>query len=96
MTIYWTERARSDLRAIYEYIARDSRLYARRMVSRIKKAVQRLRRFPESGSYVPEWARQDVKEIYVGDYRIIYRLRTDGVEILTAFHGARRLPGNVD
>src|SRR5947209_8208244 len=28
--IFWTEQARADLRAVHAYIARDSRVYARR------------------------------------------------------------------
>jgi plasmid stabilization system protein ParE len=63
------------------------------MVNRIKKAVGRLRRFPESGSWVPEWDRPDIREIFVGDYRIIYRIKPERVEILTVFQGARRLRG---
>src|SRR5947209_1547262 len=92
--IQWTESARADLRAIYAYIARDSRVYARRHVNRIKRAVERIRRFPESGSVVEEWNRPDVREIFVGDYRIVYRFRTLVIEILAVFHGARRLPGS--
>src|SRR5438309_10495342 len=89
-SLYWTEAGGADLQAVHEYIARDSQVYARRMVNRIKKAVGRLRRFPESGSWVPEWDRPEVREIFVGGYRIIYRIKPQRVEILTVFHGARR------
>ena len=90
--IRWTESARADLRAIHAYIARDSQLYARRTVERIKLAVGRLRRFPRSGGQVPEWDREDLREIYFGNYRVIYRVRTKQVEILAVIHAARRLP----
>jgi toxin ParE1/3/4 len=92
MPIYWTTSARTDLRAIYAYIARDSSIYARRMMSRIKSKVERLKRFPESGSGVEEWDRDDIREIYVGNYRVIHRVFPDRVEILTVIHGAQRLP----
>ena len=89
--IRWTDGARADLRAIHAYVARDSRVYARRLVDRIRKSVLRLRKFPESGGRVLEWDRPDVREIPVGNYRAIYRLRNNTVEILTVIHGARLL-----
>jgi addiction module RelE/StbE family toxin len=94
MTIRWTESARADLRAIHAYIARDSRVYAKRMVERLRKAVDRLRRFPGSGTLVPEWDRPELREIVVGNYRVIYRLKERCVEILTVIHAARHLPGD--
>ena len=51
-----------------------------------------LLRFPESGRVVPEIGREDVREVFLHSYRIIYRLRGGGVEILTVHHGARRFP----
>jgi toxin ParE1/3/4 len=72
-TIRWTEAARGDLRAIHAYIARDSRAYARRVLDRLRKAVERLSRFPESGAQVLEWDRPDLREIVVSKFRVIYR-----------------------
>jgi addiction module RelE/StbE family toxin len=91
-TLQWTETARADLRAIYAYIARDSRVYAQRLIERIKKAAEDLRRFPELGAQVPEWDREGYRERLVGNYRVVYRLRANTVEILTIVHGARQLP----
>jgi addiction module RelE/StbE family toxin len=94
MTIRWTESARADLRAIHAYIARDSRVYAKRMMERLRKSVGRLRRFPGSGTVVPEWDRPELREIVVGNYRVIYRLKERCVEILTVIHAARHLPSD--
>lgn len=46
---------------------------------------------PRSGRVVPELGRDDIREIFVQSYRIIYRARPDTVEILTVHHGARVL-----
>lgn len=94
MTIRWTETARADLRAIHAFIARDSRVYARRMVSRIKTTVERLRQFPASGASVLEWNRPELREIVVGNYRVIYRLGDRVVVILTVIHAASQLSDN--
>lgn len=94
--IEWTDPARADLRSIRIYIARDSPQYAQRMTARIRKAVDGLRRFTEAGSLVSEWDLDNVREIYVSSYRVIYRIRQTCVEILTVIHAARQLPGSPD
>ena len=90
--IDWTQRARGDLRAIHTYIARDSKRYADGVISRIKARTRRLSAWPLSGSIVPEWNTPDLREVYSGQYRVIYRVEKDRVLILTVLHGARQLP----
>ena len=90
--IQWTEPAREDLRQIHSYIVRDSRQYASRMIARIKKAVQGIRRFPLSGARVDEWDQEDLREIFVDNYRVIYRVTDDVILVLTVVHGSRLLP----
>lgn len=92
--IQWTETARADLRALHAYIARDSQHYAGRTVERIRRAANRLRRFPGSGTKVLEWDRDDLREVLVGSYRIIYQWDDRRVRILTVIHAARQLPGD--
>lgn len=41
---------------------------------------------------VPEWQQRSVREVIVGAYRVIYRLRRQQVEVLTVIHGAQILP----
>jgi len=40
---------------------------------------------------VSEIGRDDIREIILGNYRVIYRITPDEVEILTIYHGARLL-----
>jgi plasmid stabilization system protein ParE len=49
---------------------------------------------PHSGRAVPEYDDHDrYRELIVGSYRIIYRLESSTVDILTVFHTSRILPG---
>lgn len=61
------------------------------MVERLRKAVERLKRFPGSGARVHEWDRPDLREVVVGNYRVVYRLKESVVEIITVIHAASRL-----
>ena len=90
----WTTPALTDAEAIRDYIARDSPRYAADLMARLVGAVERLAQFPESGRKVPELDRPDVRELIVGNYRVVYRLVRQGevVEIAAVVHAARRFP----
>jgi toxin ParE1/3/4 len=60
-------------------------------IKRLQSSVNRLRKLPESGQIVPETGNPNIREIFHGSYRIIYRIHLDRLDILTVFHGARLL-----
>ena len=92
MVIEWSRRARTDIRDLKAYIAKDSPYYARRFVERIIASVERLAEFPKIGRTVPEAeGRDDVRELIYQGYRIIYLTRPDRVFIVTIMHGSRDL-----
>ncbi len=90
--VRWTEQAVGDLQAIRQYIERDSPRYGRLVAERLFEATSRLEAFPHSGRIVPELGRDDVREISVGEYRIVYRLESDAVTLLTVFRSSRLFP----
>jgi addiction module RelE/StbE family toxin len=90
--VRWTEQAVADLRSIREFIERDSPRYGRLVAERLYDATSQLELFPRSGRVVPELSRDDVRELIVGDYRIVYRLDNDVAVLLTVFRGSRLLP----
>ena len=92
ISLWWSRRARLDVRRIGDFIACDKPEAAARWVERITEAVGRLTLFPGSGRTVPEVGRDDVREIVLDGYRIIYQIRENMVIILTVFEGHMRLP----
>jgi toxin ParE1/3/4 len=87
--VLWAPQAIRDVEAIRAHVARDSAQYADLVAERIVAAVERLQEHPRSGRVVPELGDESIREIIHGNYRIVYRLRHDVVEIATVFHGAR-------
>ena len=86
----WTDQAIKDLNKIAEYIAIDSQRYAKVQIKRIRTKAQTLTQFPMSGRIVPEINRDDVRELILGNYRIIYKkVSANRIDILTIHHGAR-------
>jgi len=90
--IVWAPQALEDVQAIRDYLSRSSIDYANLIVELIVTAVGRLERHPRSGRIVPEVGLPSLREVIVRDYRIVYQLRRNVVEILTVFHGARAFP----
>jgi toxin ParE1/3/4 len=52
--------------------------------------------FPERGRKVPEFDRADIREILVGNYRLIYLLAPTTIIIVTILHTSRDLDGLLD
>jgi toxin ParE1/3/4 len=90
--ILWSPQARRDLEAVRAYIAEDSAHYADLVVRRIFAAVERLERFPESGRIVPERGTANVREVIVKPFRVVYRVRSGTVEVVTVFRSSRLFP----
>ncbi|HEC98486.1 MAG TPA: type II toxin-antitoxin system RelE/ParE family toxin [Nitrospirae bacterium] len=92
--IKWTPQSLDDIEAIANFIARDSSYYARMFTIKVFEAVDRLELFSESGRIVPELNRKEIREVFFGNYRIIYRIKDELIEILTVYHSARLLDVN--
>ena len=95
MRAHWTNTAIEHLLAIYEYIARDSRVYAQRMVDRLTQRSEQIAGFPLSGRMVPEYEAEDIREMIEKPYRIIYRIKPDQIDVLAVIHCAKLLPEEI-
>ncbi|WP_347275025.1 type II toxin-antitoxin system RelE/ParE family toxin [Candidatus Kuenenia sp.] len=92
--VTWTDQALDDLDSICLFIARDSIQYAKLFAIRAFETTDRLELFPKSGRVVTEINREDIREIILGNYRIIYRIVAEEVEVLTVHHGAKPVEFN--
>lgn len=94
MSITWSDVAEADLDQLYDYIARDVPYYAEQFIDRLIEAVGVLKDHPLLGRRVPEADdREDVRELILQGYRIIYLVRPEHVHVLTIIHGSRDLAG---
>jgi len=90
--IAWSRRALQDVEGIAEHIAADSPTYAGIVVKKIMSQTRMLAQFPCAGRKVPEFDDENIRELIVYSYRIIYRLQEDEVVIAAVIHGKRILP----
>jgi len=89
--VRWTPQAADDLEAICLFIARDVPQVAAAFAARILRATEQLAHSQRLGRIVPEFGIESLREIVVGSYRVIYRIRRQDVQVLTVHHGARLL-----
>ena len=90
-TVRWTLGARRDLQDAVSFIRKDSVVYAAAVALSIVSAVDRLELHPNLGRMVPEFNDETIRELIVGNYRIVYRIREPVVGIVAVIHGRRNL-----
>ena len=89
MKVQWTVPAIDDLESIRTYIARDSDFYAARFVEKIIDTVKNLTVFPEIGRVVPEADDPRIREIIFQNFRIMYRIQNESIQIIAIIRGSR-------
>jgi addiction module RelE/StbE family toxin len=87
--VEWTDPAKQDLKSIHDYIATDSKLYAKKVSFEIVEKTEKLNLFPEIGRIVPEIGDPKIRELIIYSYRIIYEIYPDKIAILALVHGKR-------
>ena len=93
--VAWTEVSVEDLHDIFDYISKNSFHYARITVDRIYKRAEQISKNPRIGRIVPEIDNDQVRELIIGNYRLIYYIINDErVDILRIYHSARSLSEN--
>jgi plasmid stabilization system protein ParE len=91
MRIIWSPLAIERVTEIALYIAEDKPGASEKWVDSVFESVEKLTTFPKSGRIVPEIAKDNFREIIHGNYRIIYSISENIIEILTVRHGMQLL-----
>ena len=89
--VCWTENAIQSLETIKEFISQDSANRAEQWVHELFSAGEDLCNFPMRGRIVPEFNKENLRELIIENYRLVYRMKTNQIEILTVFEGHRLL-----
>jgi len=87
--VAWSEPAKEDLKIIYDYIQHDSPHYAQQVISNIIEKTETLIDFPEIGRVVPEIDENNIREVFIYSYRIIYEISNKEIIIHAVIHGKR-------
>ncbi len=83
MKIVWSPLSFERLENIYEFISDKDPVAAKKLINRIFGRVESLSKYPERGRKVPEINRNEIREIFESEYRIIYKIEPKKIIILT-------------
>ena len=83
MNIRWSPLSIDRVTEIALFIAKDKIGAADKWIDSIFSAVEKLSKFPQSGRIVPEFKKEDIRELIHSNYRIIYQISQSEIEILT-------------
>ena len=89
--VRWSMRALRDLDRIAAYIAQDNPKAARRWVAQLRETALKAAHMPKAARVVPEIRREDVREVFLRSYRIVYGVRDDHIFVYTVFGGGKGL-----
>lgn len=86
MKVDWAELATEQLDEAMAYIARDRPAAAAHWLKQILDSADSLSEYPDKGPLADEAKRDDIRQLTVSPYRIIYRRDPDAVYITMVLH----------
>jgi toxin ParE1/3/4 len=89
--VSWSQRARADLKALHDHIAKESPQNAKTVAREILRRADEIDITPFVGRKVPEIDDDSVREIPAYSWRIIYQLRDRNIFIITLIHKRRHV-----
>ena len=91
MKIYWTKESLLNLKEIEDFISQDNPNAAIKLIDKLISLVENLIDFPEKGRIVPELSISQIREILYKNYRMVYLIKKNSINILTVFEGHKLL-----
>ncbi len=91
MKIIWTNEALQSLQDIKDYISLDNEKRANDFVNYLIGRSEIIRQNKQIGRIVPEISNNSIRELIVKNYRMVYKIHGDKIEILTVFEAHKLL-----
>ena len=94
MKVEWTDRAKWRLKLIEDYIAKDNPEAAKATTRRLLMRSRQISEHAYTGRQIPEYQREDIRELLERPYRIIYRIKETQIDVIAVMHYRQLLPGD--
>jgi toxin ParE1/3/4 len=91
--VIWTPLAQADVKHIHDHIAKDAPLNAKKVAADLVNKTNATLSLSHDalGKKVPELNRDDVREIHIHSWRVIYYVQVHQKVVITLFHKRRDL-----
>ena len=90
--VNWSEPAKDSLKQIFNFISKDSNYYEKEVIDKIINESEKLNDFPKLRRAVPEINNENIRELIIYSYRLIYEVKPSEINILTLIHGRQMFP----
>ncbi len=91
MEIIFTERFLRRIEEYSDFIALNDISKAVQWARGVYERCEQLRSQPKSGRMVPEFNRSEIRELIHGNYRLIYEIKTNQIDMLTIWRSSQEL-----
>jgi len=91
MKVGWPYVVLGNLIETNKYIASENPEAARKVINDIFETGNKIKVFPEKGRIVTEIRRKNIREVFCYEYRIIYKIESNRIYVLTVLHMKQRL-----
>ncbi len=85
MQVRFTRTARKQLEEIKAYIARDNPEIAAKHIKKVMNSIKRFIEFPHLGKVNAVYARENIREIALEGYKVIYQISPKSITILVVY-----------
>jgi addiction module RelE/StbE family toxin len=92
MIVRWTDEALENLWEIETWIGRNNPEKAEIFINALIEKGELISMNPHMGRIVPEFSSQEIRELIIKNYRMVYRLDKEEVVIITVFEGHKVIP----
>ncbi len=95
MKLKWTRLSIQDMQHLYDYIAEDNPKAAKKMISRIGEAADKLKKYPHMGK---AGRVTNTRELVIAatPYIVVYVINGQTIQIVSVIHGAMRWPDSFE
>lgn len=93
MEIRISEKAKRQLRNIYNYYSENSIQYAEHFLEDFYNKIESLMEFPKMFGVIPQLKKQNIRKLLFKNYRILYQIDEDEelIKIVAILHSKQRL-----
>lgn len=95
MKLVWSVRAKRDLIEIASYVAEDNPDAAISWTDRLRERARQAAAMPRAGRLVPAARSENVREVFLQSYRVVYRIEPKQIVVLTVFEGHQSLEDDI-
>ena len=91
MEVIWTKQAIQMVNQFVDYIGQDDYETAEQWALELMSQTDKLAEHPRIGRVVPEYNEETLRELILGNYRLPYRIKENGIYIEAVWH-VRQMP----